>query len=127
MEILGHSRISMTSKYAHVLPEVMTDAADALARRCGGTLAGQLQLELQLSARTARQLNRHLPRSARVRRQGLGPRTRGFVSVVPVVLGGLPPGSVPAVLGDSPRIWPLWVCLSFDLSLVPPARPGPPR
>src|SRR5215475_5102360 len=29
----------------------------------------------------------------RVRRQGLEPRTRGFVSVVPAVLGGLPPGS----------------------------------
>jgi Phage integrase family len=27
MAILGHSQISMTSKYTHVLPEVMTDAA----------------------------------------------------------------------------------------------------
>ena len=50
----------------------------ALARRCGATLAGQLQLELQLNVRTARQRNRYLPRSARVRRQGLEPRTRGL-------------------------------------------------
>jgi len=27
MEILGHSQISMTSRYAHVLPQVMSDAA----------------------------------------------------------------------------------------------------
>jgi integrase len=27
MEILGHSQISMTSRYTHVLPQVMTDAA----------------------------------------------------------------------------------------------------
>ena len=32
MEILGHSQISMTSKYAHVLPEVMTDAAERIGR-----------------------------------------------------------------------------------------------
>jgi len=37
MEILGHSQISMTAKYAHVLPEVMTDAAD----RIGQALWGQ--------------------------------------------------------------------------------------
>jgi integrase len=30
MQILGHSQISMTSKYAHVLPQVMTDAADRI-------------------------------------------------------------------------------------------------
>ena len=27
MEILGHSQISMTSRYTHVLPQVMTEAA----------------------------------------------------------------------------------------------------
>src|SRR5262252_5780023 len=37
MEILGHSQISMTSKYAHVLPQVMTDAAE----RIGQALRGQ--------------------------------------------------------------------------------------
>ncbi len=36
MQILGHSQISMTSKYAHVLPQVMTDAAD----RIGSALWG---------------------------------------------------------------------------------------
>ena len=30
MEILGHSQISMTSRYAHVLPQVMTDAAERI-------------------------------------------------------------------------------------------------
>jgi integrase len=30
MQILGHSQISMTSKYAHVLPQVMTDAAERI-------------------------------------------------------------------------------------------------
>ena len=37
MEILGHSQISMTTRYAHVLPRVMTDAAD----RIGQALWGQ--------------------------------------------------------------------------------------
>lgn len=37
MEILGHSQISMTSKYAHVLPQVMTDAAERIGRYCGAT------------------------------------------------------------------------------------------
>ena len=32
MEILGHSQISMTSRYAHVLPQVMTDAAERIGR-----------------------------------------------------------------------------------------------
>jgi integrase len=32
MEILGHSQISMTSKYTHVLPQVMTDAAERIGR-----------------------------------------------------------------------------------------------
>lgn len=32
MEILGHSQISMTSKYAHVLPQVMTDAAERIGQ-----------------------------------------------------------------------------------------------
>jgi integrase len=36
MEILGHSQISMTSKYAHVLPEVMTDAAERIGRALWG-------------------------------------------------------------------------------------------
>jgi integrase len=36
MEILGHSQISMTAKYAHVLPGVMTDGAD----RIGEALLG---------------------------------------------------------------------------------------
>jgi integrase len=36
MAILGHSQISMTSKYAHVLPEVMTDAADRIGRALWG-------------------------------------------------------------------------------------------
>ena len=36
MTILGHSQISMTSKYAHVLPEVMTDAAERIGRALWG-------------------------------------------------------------------------------------------
>jgi integrase len=36
MEILGHSQISMTSKYAHVLPEVMTDAAERIGQALWG-------------------------------------------------------------------------------------------
>jgi Phage integrase family len=32
MEILGHSQISMTARYAHVLPQVMTDAADRIGQ-----------------------------------------------------------------------------------------------
>ncbi len=36
MEILGHSQISMTSKYAHVLPQVMTDAAERIGRALWG-------------------------------------------------------------------------------------------
>ena len=36
MEILGHSQISMTSKYAHVLPEAMGDAADRIGRALWG-------------------------------------------------------------------------------------------
>jgi integrase len=39
MEILGHSQISMTTRYTHVLPQVMTDAAD----RIGDALWGQQQ------------------------------------------------------------------------------------
>jgi site-specific recombinase XerD len=30
MEILGHSQISMTSRYPHVLPHIMTDAAERI-------------------------------------------------------------------------------------------------
>jgi site-specific recombinase XerD len=36
MEILGHSQISMTSGYAHVLPQVMTDAAERIGRALWG-------------------------------------------------------------------------------------------
>ena len=36
MEILGHSQISMTSRYAHVLPAVMTDAAERIGRALWG-------------------------------------------------------------------------------------------
>ena len=38
MEILGHSQISMTSRYAHVLPPVMTDAAERIGRALWGDL-----------------------------------------------------------------------------------------
>jgi integrase len=38
MEILGHSQISMTAKYAHVLPEVMTNAADRIGQALWGSL-----------------------------------------------------------------------------------------
>jgi integrase len=37
MEILGHSQVSMTAKYAHVLPEVMTDAADRISQALWGS------------------------------------------------------------------------------------------
>jgi integrase len=37
MEILGHSQISMTSKYAHVLPQVMSDAADRIGQALWGS------------------------------------------------------------------------------------------
>jgi integrase len=37
MEILGHSQISMTSRYAHVLPQVMTDAADRIGQALWGS------------------------------------------------------------------------------------------
>lgn len=36
MEILGHSQISMTSRYAHVLPDVMTTAADRIGQALWG-------------------------------------------------------------------------------------------
>ena len=36
MQILGHSQISMTSKYTHVLPQVMTDAADRIGQALWG-------------------------------------------------------------------------------------------
>lgn len=32
MEILGHSQISMTARYSHVLPQVMTDAPDKIGQ-----------------------------------------------------------------------------------------------
>jgi integrase len=32
MEIVGHSQISMTTRYTHVLPEVMIDAADRIGQ-----------------------------------------------------------------------------------------------
>jgi integrase len=37
MQILGHSQISMTSRYAHVLPQVMTDAADRIGQALWGS------------------------------------------------------------------------------------------
>jgi integrase len=36
MEILGHSQIAMTTRYAHVLPQVMTDAADKIGQALWG-------------------------------------------------------------------------------------------
>ena len=36
MEVLGHSQISMTSRYAHVLPQVMMDAAERIGRALWG-------------------------------------------------------------------------------------------
>jgi integrase len=36
MEILGHSQISMTSRYAHVLPHVMADAAQRIGQALWG-------------------------------------------------------------------------------------------
>jgi hypothetical protein len=48
MQILGHSQISMTSKYAHVLPLVMKDAADRIGQALWA-IRNQLQLELQLA------------------------------------------------------------------------------
>jgi integrase len=36
MEILGHSQISMTSRYAHVLSQVMSDAAERIAQALWG-------------------------------------------------------------------------------------------
>ena len=66
MEILGHSQIRMTSKYAHVLPEVMTDAADRIGQALWGYPGGQLQLQLHQGGRTAQLRSSHLPRSAQV-------------------------------------------------------------
>jgi site-specific recombinase XerD len=37
MEILGHSQISMITRYTHVLPEVMTDAADRIGQALWGS------------------------------------------------------------------------------------------
>jgi len=36
MEILGHSQIRMTSRYAHVLPPGMTEAAERIGRALWG-------------------------------------------------------------------------------------------
>jgi integrase len=36
MEILGHSQISMTSRYAHLLPQVMSDAAERIGQALWG-------------------------------------------------------------------------------------------
>jgi site-specific recombinase XerD len=36
MEILGPSQISMTTRYTHVLPQVMTDAADRIGHALRG-------------------------------------------------------------------------------------------
>ena len=37
MEILGHSQISMTTRYTHVLPDVMTTAADRIGEALWGS------------------------------------------------------------------------------------------
>ncbi len=37
MEILGHSQISMTTRYTHVLPDVMTTAADRIGQALWGS------------------------------------------------------------------------------------------
>ena len=49
----------------------------------------------------------------------------GSVSVVAVLLGGGPPGSVPVTRCDSLRIRPLVACLASDLSVVVPAPAWP--
>lgn len=36
MEILGHSQISMTTRHTHVLPQVMSNAADRIGRALWG-------------------------------------------------------------------------------------------
>lgn len=36
MEILGHSQTSMTSRYAHLLPQVMSDAAERIGQALWG-------------------------------------------------------------------------------------------
>jgi hypothetical protein len=51
----------------------------------------------------------------------------GSVSVVLAVLGGLPPGSVPAMPGDSLRIWPRGRALRLTCPRCRRPRPGPPR
>jgi len=43
------------------------------------------------------------------------------------VLGGLPPGSVSAILGDSLRIRPLLRALLLTCPQIADPRPGPPR
>jgi hypothetical protein len=43
MEILGHSHTSMTSPYAYVLPQVMTDAAERIGQALWGETRAQLQ------------------------------------------------------------------------------------
>jgi integrase len=47
MEILGYSQISMTTRYTHVLPQIMIDAADRIGQALWGSSSGQLQLGLQ--------------------------------------------------------------------------------
>jgi integrase len=42
MEVLGHSRIAVTSDiYTHVVPSLLGDAADAMDAALGGQLGGQ--------------------------------------------------------------------------------------
>ena len=42
MEVLGHSRISVTlDLYSHVFPSALGDAADAMDRALGGQSGGQ--------------------------------------------------------------------------------------
>jgi hypothetical protein len=62
------------------------------------------------------------PSSERLSRPSGLPRrqieTYGFVSVLAVLLGGGPPGSVSVTRCDSLRIWPFRACPSSDLSVV---------
>jgi integrase len=50
-EILGHSQISMTSRYAHVLPQVVTDAAERIGRAL--RVSRQPPTATQIAARLA--------------------------------------------------------------------------
>jgi hypothetical protein len=82
MEILGHSQISMTAKYAYVLPQLMIDAAEKIGQaKIGQALWGQPrsqpQLELQLAELAgSREKQRGRPNGTSF--PELEPRTRGL-------------------------------------------------